>query len=184
MDFIKQYEVSQLRWLANGWIDHTLRRCYELDIELEINWITRCFHGHVNIERIPLLTPGSVSSFYYDLPLPFLIIRTFHFEYLSELVSLCYMFDIHYSKDEGAFVMELSQISSFSFFLYRTRPFFWLMRCFYRTFATGVACKGRLLPRTPGPVPFGTCICSTCCGQSFSRTCRYFSGLCTSNIPR
>ena len=42
--------------------------------------------------------------------------RTFHFEYLSVLVSLCYVFDIHYSKDEGAFVMELSQISSFSFF--------------------------------------------------------------------
>ena len=36
----------------------------------------------------------------------------------------------------------------------------------------------------PGPVPFGTCTCSTCWDQFFSRTCRYFSGLCYSNIPR
>ena len=32
--------------------------------------------------------------------------------------------------------------------------------------------------------PFGTCICSTCWDQSFFRTCRYFYGLCSSNIPR
>ena len=30
--------------------------------------------------------------------------------------------------------------------------------------------RRRLLVRTPGPVPFGTCICSTCCDQFFSRT--------------
>ena len=34
------------------------------------------------------------------------------------------------------------------------------------------------------PSHFGTCICSTCWDQSFSRTCRYFFGYCTSNIPR
>ena len=34
--------------------------------------------------------------------------------------------------------------------------------------------KGRLLLRTPGPVPFGTCICSTCWDQSFSRIWRFF----------
>ena len=63
--------------------------------------------------------------------------------------------------------------------------FYWLMRGFHRTFAMGEACwQGRLLLRTPGAVPFGTCICSTCWGMSFSRTCRYFSGLCCSNIPR
>ena len=42
--------------------------------------------------------------------------------------------------------------------------------------------RGRLLLRTPGTVPFGTCICSTCWDQSFSWTCRYFFGLCYSNI--
>ena len=42
----------------------------------------------------------------------------------------------------------------------------------------------RLLLRTPSPVPLGTCICSTCWDKSFSRTCRYFSGQCSSNISR
>ena len=32
--------------------------------------------------------------------------------------------------------------------------------------------------------PIGTCICSTCWDKSFFRTCRYFYGLCSSNIPR
>ena len=46
----------------------------------------------------------------------------------------------------------------------------------------------RLLLRTPAPVPFWTCICSTCCDQFFSRTCRYFpdyaiwTSLCTFSI--
>ena len=31
--------------------------------------------------------------------------------------------------------------------------------------------------------PFGTCICCSCWDQSFFRTCRYFSGLCSSDIP-
>ena len=59
--------------------------------------------------------------------------------------------------------------------LYRTRPFteFWVVsiellpRMWY-------ADRGRLLLRTPGPVPLGTFICSTCWDQSFSRTCRFF----------
>ena len=44
--------------------------------------------------------------------------------------------------------------------------------------------RRRLLLRTPGFVQLGTCICSTCCDQSFSRTYRYFSGQCSSNLPR
>ena len=44
--------------------------------------------------------------------------------------------------------------------------------------------RGRLLLRTSGPVPFWTCICSSCCDQSFFRACRYIFGLCTSNTPR
>ena len=33
--------------------------------------------------------------------------------------------------------------------------------CFHRTLQrVRLANRGRLLPRTPGPVPFGTCICS------------------------
>ena len=43
--------------------------------------------------------------------------------------------------------------------------------------------RGSFLLRTPCPVPFSTCICSTCWDQSFSQSCHYFSGLCTSNIP-
>ena len=71
------------------------------------------------------------------------------------------------------------------FYFLPNSTFYWLMRGFHRTFATGEATdSGRLLLQTPGPVPFGTCICSTCWVQSFSRTCRYFSGLCFSNIPR
>ena len=56
---------------------------------------------------------------------------------------------------------------------------------FHRTFATGVACRqGTLTPLDTRSRPFGTCICSTCWDQSFSRTCRYFYGICSSNIPR
>ena len=62
---------------------------------------------------------------------------------------------------------------------YRTRPFteLWevsiehLRRMWH-------ANRGRLLLRTPGPIPYMTW------DQFFSRTCRYFSGLCYSNIPR
>ena len=53
--------------------------------------------------------------------------------------------------------------------LYRTRPFteFWVVSIEH---LRGVwhADRGRLLLRTPGPIPFGTCICSTCWDQSFS----------------
>ena len=56
---------------------------------------------------------------------------------------------------------------------------------FHRTFATGVACRqGTLTPPDTWSRPFGTCMCSTSWDQSFFRTCRYFSGLCSSNIPR
>ena len=51
---------------------------------------------------------------------------------------------------------------------------------FYRTFATGAAYdRGCLLLWTPGPVPFGTCICSSCWEHFW-----LFSWLnvCTSNI--
>ena len=53
---------------------------------------------------------------------------------------------------------------------------------FHRTFATGIACRqGTLTPPDIWSRPFGVCICSTCWDQSFFRTCRYFSGLCSSN---
>ena len=35
----------------------------------------------------------------------------------------------------------------------------------------------------PGPVPFETCIWSTCWHQSSYQTCRIFTGLCTMSIP-
>ena len=57
--------------------------------------------------------------------------------------------------------------------------------CFHRVSATGMASRqGTLTPPDIWSRPFGTCICSTCWDQSFFRTCRYFSGLCSSNIPR
>ena len=70
--------------------------------------------------------------------------------------------------------------------LYRTRPLteFWVVSIEHLGRGVWHADRGRLLLRTPGPVPFGACICSTCWDQSFFRTCRYFSGLCSSNIPR
>ena len=62
---------------------------------------------------------------------------------------------------------------------------YWLTSCFNRTFATGVACwQWTLTPPDTWSRPIWDLhICSTCWDQSFSRTCRYFSGLCTSNIP-
>ena len=44
--------------------------------------------------------------------------------------------------------------------------------------------RARLILRTPGLIPFETCTCSICWDQFFSRSCRNFSGLFTSNIPR
>ena len=46
------------------------------------------------------------------------------------------------------------------------------------------AYRGRLLLLTHGPVPFGTCICSSCWYQCFSGTCHYFSEQCIFNIPQ
>ena len=53
--------------------------------------------------------------------------------------------------------------------LYRTRPFteFWVVSMEHLR-RVWHADRGRLLLRTPGPVPLGTCICSTCWDQSFS----------------
>ena len=66
-----------------------------------------------------------------------------------------------------------------------------IMRGFHRTIVTDMACRlGTVTPLEPNPVPVEeTCIvlsklCSTCWDQSSSRTCRYFSRLCTLNFPR
>ena len=41
--------------------------------------------------------------------------------------------------------------------------FYLIVQGIHRTYATGAAAnRGRLLLRTPGPIPFGTSICSTC----------------------
>ena len=62
--------------------------------------------------------------------------------------------------------------------------FYRILSGFHRTFATGVAFRqGTLTPLDTWSRPFGTCIYSTCWDQSFFRTCRYFSGLCSSDIP-
>ena len=62
--------------------------------------------------------------------------------------------------------------------------FYRILSGFHRTFATGVACRqGTLTPPDTWSRPFGTCICSTCWNQSFFRICRYFSGICSTNIP-
>ena len=96
------------------------------------------------------------------------------------VLSLC---PVDISAGVWAFVIGLSQVSSF-FSYYRTLPFTQLWDVsVVLTFTTGVACR-QVTPWTPGPVPLGTCICCTCWGQSCSQTCRYFTGLCTSNIPR
>ena len=47
--------------------------------------------------------------------------------------------------------------------------FYRILSGFHRTFATDVACRqGTLTPPDTWSRPFGTCICSTCWGQSFS----------------
>ena len=63
--------------------------------------------------------------------------------------------------------------------------FYRFLSGFHRTFATGLAYRqGTLTPPDTWSRPFGTCICFTRWNQSFSRTCHYFYGLCSSNIPR
>ena len=63
--------------------------------------------------------------------------------------------------------------------------FYRILSGFHRTFETGVACRQwTLIPPDTWSRPFGTCICSTCWGPILFRTCRYFTGLCSSNIPR
>ena len=63
--------------------------------------------------------------------------------------------------------------------------FYRILGGFHRAFATGMACRqGTLTLPDTWSRPFGTCICSTCWDQSFFRICRYFYGLCSSNIPR
>ena len=48
--------------------------------------------------------------------------------------------------------------------------FYRILSDFHRTFATGVACRqGTLTPPDTWSRPFGTCICSTCWDQSFSK---------------
>ena len=57
---------------------------------------------------------------------------------------------------------------------------------FHMTFVTGAASQQRtlhLLLRTPGPVPFGTCICSNV-DTILSRTCHVLRTFWISNIPR
>ena len=62
--------------------------------------------------------------------------------------------------------------------LYRTRPFteFWDVSIEHlrRVWHTD---RGRLLLRTPGPVPFWTCICSICWDQRHSIPIRHYTSL-------
>ena len=68
--------------------------------------------------------------------------------------------------------------------LYRTRPFteFWVVSIEHLR-RVWHAERGRLLLRTPGPVPLGLAYVLLVETYPF-RTCRYFTGLCSSNIPR
>ena len=67
--------------------------------------------------------------------------------------------------------------------LYRTRPFteFWVVSIEHLR-RVWHADRGRLLLRTPGPVPLGLAYVLLVETNPF-RTCRYFTGLCSSNIP-
>ena len=62
--------------------------------------------------------------------------------------------------------------------LYRTRPFtaFWVVSIDHLR-RVWHADRGRLLLRTPGPVPFGTCICSTCWDQRQPIPIRHYTSL-------
>ena len=68
--------------------------------------------------------------------------------------------------------------------LYRTRLFteFWVVSIEHLR-RVWHADRGRLLLRTPGPVPLGLHMFYLLRPILF-RTCRYFTGLCSSNIPR
>ena len=60
--------------------------------------------------------------------------------------------------------------------LYLTRPFteFWVVSI-ENLRRVWHADRGRLLLRTPGPVPFGTCICSTCWDQRHPISIRHYT---------
>ena len=62
--------------------------------------------------------------------------------------------------------------------LYRTRPFtgFWVVSIEHLQ-RVWHADRGRLLLRTPGPVSFGTCICSTCWEQRHPISVRHYTSL-------
>ena len=60
--------------------------------------------------------------------------------------------------------------------LYRTRPFTEFLVVSIEYFRRmWHADRGRLLIRTPGPVPFGTCICSTCWDQRLPISIRHYT---------
>ena len=60
-----------------------------------------------------------------------------------------------------------------------------ILSCFHRSFATGVACRqGTLTPPDTWSRTLGTFRCFYLLRPILFRTCRYFSGLCSSNIPR
>ena len=66
---------------------------------------------------------------------------------------------------------------------YRIWPYYQISGSFHKTLQrVRLAKRGRLLLRTPCPVPFGTCICSNV-ETIFSWPCHVF-GLWISNIPR
>ena len=62
--------------------------------------------------------------------------------------------------------------------LYRTRPFteFWVVSIKH-LLRVWHADRGRLLLRTPGPVLFGTCICSTCWDQRRTISMRHYTSM-------
>ena len=63
--------------------------------------------------------------------------------------------------------------------------FYRILSGFHITFATvGHANRGCVLLRTPGPVPLGLAYVLLDIESILFRICRYFSGLCSSNIPR
>ena len=63
--------------------------------------------------------------------------------------------------------------------------FYRIMRGYHRTFVTGVACgQGTLTPPDTRSHPIWDLNMFSCWDQFLYRTCRYFSGLCYSNIPQ
>ena len=129
----------------------------------------RCMDGHVKepYEMSMAWEPDRRFNFFFNPP--------------AHICAVTYDWNIVKCDVKQPYSLSLS----LSLSIVSNSTFYLILSGSHWTYATGVACRqGTLTPPDTWSRPFVTCICSTCWDQSFFRSCRYFSGLCSSNIHR